>query len=237
MREYLTVLETLLRGEEVSFQGEHYRVEGGFTVPGTSAVSVVVGALSPRMVQVAGELSDGTVTWLAGRRTLTEDIVPALHEAAAASGRLPPRVIAGLPVALADPDEARTVAQSRFARYGGLENYRKVFEREGVESVAELALVGGESDLERELVGYAEAGVIELWPAVFPVGADAKASLDRTRAFLAQLGRSARPRRRPQGSGRSVSGRSSGRHRRRSDWPRPGPQTGRTRGAARSPSE
>ncbi|MGI8651847.1 MAG: hypothetical protein ACR2I7_03505 [Geodermatophilaceae bacterium] len=96
--------------------------------------------------------------------------------------------VPGLPVALADPEQARTVAQSRFARYGGLENYRKVFDREGVDSVAELALVGIESDLERELVGYAGTGVTELWPAVFPVGADAAASLDRTRAFLAQLG-------------------------------------------------
>jgi len=188
MREYLTVLGPLLRGEEVSLSGEHYRVEGGFIVPGTSPVSVLVGALSPRMVQVAGELSDGIVTWLAGPRTLGADIVPALSEAAVTAGRPAPRVVAGLPVALADPEEARTAAQSRFARYGGLDNYRRVFEREGVSSVAELAVVGTESDVERQLTRCAEAGVTELWAAVFPVGPDSAASLDRTRGLLASWG-------------------------------------------------
>jgi 5,10-methylenetetrahydromethanopterin reductase len=57
MREYLTVLGPLLRGEDVSFRGEHVRVEGGCTVPGAAPVPVLVGALSPRMVQAAGELA------------------------------------------------------------------------------------------------------------------------------------------------------------------------------------
>lgn len=189
MREYLTVLGPLLRGEEVSFQGEHYRVEGGFTVPGTFPVSVVVGALSPRMVRVAGELSDGTITWLAGPRTLAKEIVPQLLDAATSAGRPRPRVVAGMPVALADdPDQARATAETTFARYGGLDNYRRLFDREGVSSVGELAIVGTESDVEKQLRRYADAGVTELWPVAYPVGDDFGASIRRTRALLAQLG-------------------------------------------------
>lgn len=189
MREYLTVLGPLLRGEEVSYEGEHYRVQGGFTVPGTSAVSLLVGALSPRMVRVAGELSDGVITWLAGPRTLAEAIVPTLLEAATSAGRAQPRVVAGLPVAVTDdPEHARAAALTRFARYGGLENYRRVFEREGVQSVADLAIVGTESEVQTQCERYADAGVTELWPAVFPVGDDPNASISRTRAFLARLG-------------------------------------------------
>lgn len=190
MRDYLSVLGPLLRGEPVSYQGEHYRVEGGFSVPGTSPVSVVVGALSPRMVRVAGELSDGVITWLAGPRTLTEAIVPALTESASAAGRSRPRVVAGLPVAVTDdPDRARETARIRFARYEGLENYRRVFDREGVGSVAELVIVGTESEVEKQVERYAEAGVTELWPVVFPVGDEPTVSISRTRAFLAQLGK------------------------------------------------
>ena len=55
MREYLTVLGPLLRGEPVTFGGEHYRVDGGFTVVGARPVSVRVGGLSPQMVRVASE--------------------------------------------------------------------------------------------------------------------------------------------------------------------------------------
>lgn len=189
MREYLTVLGPLLRGEEVSFRGDHYQVEGGFVVPGASPVSLVVGALSPGMVQVAGELSDGTVTWLAGPRTLADSIVPTLVDAAAAAGRPRPRVIAGLPVAVSDdPEQARAVAETRFARYGGLDNYLRLFEREGVDSVGALAVVGTEADVEKQLQRYADAGVTELWPVVYPVGDDAAASIRRTRALLAQMG-------------------------------------------------
>src|ERR1035438_2163225 len=82
MRDYLSVLVPLLREGSVRYRGSFYEVDGGFTVPGTSPVAVLVGALSPLMVQAAGELADGVVTWLAGPRTLGEHIVPQLHRAA-----------------------------------------------------------------------------------------------------------------------------------------------------------
>ena len=185
MREYLSVLCPLLRGEEVHLHGEHYRVDGGFTVPGAGPVSVLVGALSPRMVHAAGELADGVITWLAGPRTLSSVIVPELR--AAAGGR---RIVAALPVAVTDdPDAARVAADALFARYNGLENYRRVLEREGVTSVAGLAVVGHESDVDKQLRRYADVGVTELWPVPYPIGDDADASLRRTRALLAGLAR------------------------------------------------
>jgi 5,10-methylenetetrahydromethanopterin reductase len=177
MREYLSVLGPLLRGEEAHFRGEHYRVEGGFAVPGTSPVSILVGALSPRMVQAAGELSDGVITWLAGPRTLAGSIVPTLHAAGSAS-----RVVAALPVAVTDdPDAARAAAEEAFGRYNGMENYRRLFEREGVSSVGDLAVVGTEAEVEKQLRHYADVGVTDLWPAVFPAGDP------RTHALLAGL--------------------------------------------------
>ena len=88
IRDYLSVLVPLLREGSVRHRGEFYQVDGGFVVPGTSPVPVLVGALSPLMVQAAGELADGVVTWLAGPRSLGEQIVPRLH--AAARGRSAP---------------------------------------------------------------------------------------------------------------------------------------------------
>jgi alkanesulfonate monooxygenase SsuD/methylene tetrahydromethanopterin reductase-like flavin-dependent oxidoreductase (luciferase family) len=138
------------------------------------------------MVQAAGELSDGIVTWLAGPRTLAVTIVPALH--AAAAGRPAPRLVAALPVAVTDdPGGARAVAEEAFGRYNGMENYRRLFAREGVSSIGELAVVGTEADVEKQLRHYADVGVTELWPAVFPVGADEDASVRRTRTLLAGL--------------------------------------------------
>jgi F420-dependent oxidoreductase-like protein len=189
MREYLQILGPLLNGQAVTHKGEYYTVTGGsFNVLGTSPVSVLVGALGPKMVEVAGELSDGTITWLAGPRALEGAIVPGLSKAAASAGRGTPRVVAGLPVAVCDDaDEGKAAVEQIFARYGGLENYQKVFALVGVTTVSELAVVGTEAQVEAHLRRLADAGATELWPAVFPVG-DAAASTARTRAFLASLG-------------------------------------------------
>jgi 5,10-methylenetetrahydromethanopterin reductase len=191
MREYLSVLVPLLRDGSVRYRGTFYQVDGGFAIPGTSPVPVLVGALSPLMVQAAGELADGVVTWLAGPRGLSEVIVPRLH--AAAAGRPAPRVVAALPVAVcADPDLARHRADEIFARYAGFDNYRRLFNREGVESPGAVALVGAESDVERQLKSLEDVGVTELWPVLFPAGADpdggtADATIRRTRELLARL--------------------------------------------------
>lgn len=187
MREYLSVLGPLLREGSATYRGSVYQVDGGFTIKGTSPVSIVVGALSPKMVRVAGELADGVVTWLAGPRWLADGIVGGLHAAAAAAGRTQPRIVAALPVAVCDDaDQARTVADDVFARYGGLDNYRRLFEREGVTSVGALAVAGTEAEVDKQLRRYADIGVTELWPVVFPVG-DKEASVQRTRALLASL--------------------------------------------------
>ena len=188
MRDYLAVLVPLLTTGSVSHEGPFFRVEGGFAVPGTEPVSVVVAALSPGMVQAAGELADGAVTWLAGPRTLASDIVPGLRTAAAEAGRPQPRLVAAVSVAVCDDAaEGHRTADEVFARYGGLENYQRVLAREGVTSPGALAVVGTEAEVEAELRRYADVGATELWPTVFGVGPDPDASLDRTRTLLASL--------------------------------------------------
>lgn len=185
LREYISVLGPLLREGSVTYQGSFYQVDGGFTIKGTSPVSIVVGALSPRMVRVAGELADGVVTWLAGPRSLADGIVPGLQVAAA--GRAQPRIVAALPVAVCDDaDLGRSAANEVFARYGGLDNYRRLFEREGVTSVGALSVTGSEPEVEKQLRRYADIGVTELWPVIYPVGSP-DASVERTRVLLASL--------------------------------------------------
>jgi F420-dependent oxidoreductase-like protein len=186
MRDYLSVLMPLLREGSVRHKGDFYQVDGGFVVPGTSPVPVLVGALSPLMVEVAGELADGVVTWLAGPRSLGEHIVPRLH--AAARGRPAPRVVAALPVAVCtDAGQARAAADEVFGRYSGLDNYRRQLEREGAPSPGGLAVTGTEAEIETQLRRLAGLGVTEFWPVIFPVGGDPAASRRETRALLTGL--------------------------------------------------
>ena len=189
MRDYLSVLVPLLREGNVCYRGNFYEVDGGFAVPGTSPVSVLVGALSPLMVQAAGELADGVVTWLAGPRTLGEEIVPRLQSAARrVESRVAPRVVAALPVALtADSVASRQAADGVFARYAGFDNYRRLLDREGVQSPGALAVTGDEAAIEKQLGRLADAGVTELWPIIFPVGDDPGRSRRETRQLLRAL--------------------------------------------------
>lgn len=162
MREYLSVLGPLLRGERVSYAGETMRVNARTIVPGASPPSVLVAALGPVMLRIAGELADGTVTWMTGPATLGDHTVPGLTRAAAEAGRPAPRVVAGLPVCLtADPAEARERAGRQFAIYGQLPNYRAMLDRERAEGPAEVAIVGDERAVRAGIARLESVGVTE----------------------------------------------------------------------------
>jgi len=188
MREYLSVLRPLIDEGRVGFSGEVYKTAAGLQVPGATPMPVLIAALAPMMLRIAGELSDGTVTWMTGAKTIETHIVPKLTAAASEAGRPAPRVAAGLPIAVTDDvTGAKERAAKAFAIYGQLPNYRRVLDKEGVEGPADVSIIGDEATVERHVRALASAGVTDLFAAMFPVGDDAKASLVRTRALLQSL--------------------------------------------------
>ena len=90
----------LLRGRPADWKGEEYRVAVAIQVPDAAPVPVLVAALGPAMLKLAGRLADGTITWMTGPKTLADHTVPALTAAARDAGRPAPRIVAGLPIAL-----------------------------------------------------------------------------------------------------------------------------------------
>ena len=168
MREYLTVLGGLLRGERVDFTGETMRVNARLNIPGSTPPSVLVAALGPVMLRVAGELADGTVTWMTGPETLARHTVPVLSKAAADAGRPAPRVVASLPICLTtDLAAARERAARQFAMYGQLPNYRAMLDREGAAGPADIAIAGDEAALRAGLGRLADVGVTEFLAVPF----------------------------------------------------------------------
>ncbi len=100
MREYLSVLMPLARGETANFEGEQYKVRGvNIAVPGAERLPVVIAGLGPVMLKLAGEMTDGTSTWMVGPKTMVDHIVPGL-------GRDDATVVAGVPIALTTDVEA-----------------------------------------------------------------------------------------------------------------------------------
>jgi len=192
MREYLSVLIPLLEGKQVQFRGEEYRVQAQITVPGVSRPSVVVAALGPQMLKLAGRLADGTATWMGGASYLRNTAIPAIRAAAAEAGRPAPRVVSGFPVAVTDyPDRARESAARIFAVYGQLPSYRAVLDVEGAAGPADVAIVGAEAEVEARLRELADAGVTDFNASPFPVDGDPGA-VRRTVEFLAAARREGR---------------------------------------------
>jgi F420-dependent oxidoreductase-like protein len=188
MREYLAALTPLLDEGKVAFQGERFRVSAGVRVPGASRVPVLVAALAPKMLRIAGSSADGTVLWMTGVKTIETHIVPRINAAAESAGRARPRVVASLPVAVTDDvDGAREKAGSAFRIYGQLPNYRRMLDIEGAAGPADVAIIGNEQAVEQQLRAVASAGATEFAAAILPAGDDARASVARTRALLKSL--------------------------------------------------
>ena len=189
IEEYLSVLRPLLQESGVDFQGQDFRVAGELQIPDADLVScpVLLAALGPRMLEIAGRLTGGTITWMTGPATVRDHIVPRLREAAAAAGQPAPRVCVGMPIAVTDdPQRARARADRLFQHYAILPSYRAMLEREGANTPGDIAITGDESAVTDQLQALAETGATDLLATIFPADETAT-SVPRTRALLQGL--------------------------------------------------
>lgn len=188
--EYLRILTALLRGEDVEVTGEHWSLHShGRSTPPQHQIPVLLAALGPRMVRIAGRYADGVVLWMAGAKAIESRIAPTLFEAA--EGRAAPRIVAGLPVAVhSDVDAAREAVAATAGGYEGMANYRRVIAAGGGSTAADLAIVGDEDAVRAGLQELIDAGATDIWAQPVAVGHDRdsrRQSLQRTRAVLRTL--------------------------------------------------
>lgn len=160
LREYLSILMPLLQSGEVDFDGELMSCSGKFFQPPKAPVPVLVAALGPQALSVAGKLAQGTTLAWVGPKTVKEHIVPRISESAAVAGGPQPRILATLPVCVTDqPDQVCESIGRGLAMYGKLPSYRAMFDREGVDGPADLAIVGSTDQVADGIAQMAEAGV------------------------------------------------------------------------------
>jgi F420-dependent oxidoreductase-like protein len=184
MREYLSALLPLLDGSPAHVDGSTLSAHIGLSVPKAGKVPVLLAALAPRMLELAGAQTDGTVLWMTGTATVRDYVVPAISAAAAAAGRPAPRIVCCLPVAVtSDPAAARASAAEVFAIYGQLPSYRAMLDREGAAGPGDVAVVGDEDAVSAQIAALAAAGVTDFVAAEFARGQDR----DRTRSLLKKV--------------------------------------------------
>jgi 5,10-methylenetetrahydromethanopterin reductase len=194
MRAYLDVLDVALRGPGmVDVENDFYRVHNPLDVTDLAGTSVLLAALGPRMLQLAGERTDGTILWMADERAIGSHIAPSITRAAVSAGRPSPRVVAGIPLCLCRDDEieAAVARTNRILSEAEMSpNYQRLLEHGDAQTVGDILAAGSEPTIEKRLRAFADAGVTDISFRVVPVGNgrdELIASSQRTREFIAAL--------------------------------------------------
>jgi F420-dependent oxidoreductase-like protein len=179
--ETLTALGGLLSpSRRADVDGSHVSVHAAVPL-GVAPPGLVLAALAPRMVELAGRSADGTVTWMTGPKALAEQIAPDLRAAARTAGRPDPRIIVGVQVCVAeDVAAAREHLRPQMERSALMPSYQRQMRAEGLTDPVDLAVVGDASVVAQRLQDFEAAGMTELCADVVGSAADQR----RTREFL-----------------------------------------------------
>jgi F420-dependent oxidoreductase-like protein len=184
IREYLSALRPLLAGEQVDYHGETLVATGQVEVPGANPPEVLLSALGPVMLRLAGQRADGTVTVWTTADTIASHIAPTITLAASEAGRPAPRIVTVLQASVTThPNKIRQQIAERLGGARELPSYRALLDRQGMVGVQDTVVAGGEQTVAHEIRKYAEAGTTEL--LIGPVGEDTERN--RTLELLSTL--------------------------------------------------
>jgi 5,10-methylenetetrahydromethanopterin reductase len=193
-RDYLDVLDAALHGPgPVDVQNETFTVHNPLDLGPVARMPVLLAALGPVMLALAGERADGTVLWMADERAVAEHVVPRISKAAAGAGRPAPRIVAGIPVCLCRPAEVDAARERANRILGEAEispNYQRLLDHGDARDVGDLCAAGDEAAIAARFRRFADAGVTDLSVRLMPIGTgrdELIASKHRTRDVLAAL--------------------------------------------------
>jgi F420-dependent oxidoreductase-like protein len=193
-RDYLEVLNAALSGPgPVDVENDTFTVHNPTALGAEPKMPVLVAALGPVMLRIAGEHADGTSLWMADEKAIAEHIAPKINKAAAEAGKPAPRVVAGIPVTLCANSEieaAKERANRILAEAETSPNYQRLLDRGSARDVGDLCAAGDEESILKRFKQFADAGVTDLSVRLLPIGANRDeliASKRRTREVIAEL--------------------------------------------------
>lgn len=194
VRNYLDVLNAAIPGPgKVDMENDLFQIHSPFDIAESVEVPMVLAALAPVMLRIAGERTSGTILWMADERAISEHVVPRITKAAGDAGRSTPRIVAGVPVALcasAEVDAARQYASKLLGHAELSPNYLRLLEHGDATDVGDVMAAGDESAVIERMQRFRDAGVTDLAARIVPLGPDREARIQsrrRTQEFLASI--------------------------------------------------
>jgi F420-dependent oxidoreductase-like protein len=173
MREYLDIVRTSMRDGGCAIEGKHFSAQWAYSGPRRADLPIMISALSPRMLDLAGEQADGVILWMCSPAYIRDHVVPAVTAGRQKAGKSMEsfEIVAAIPVCLtSDRAGAQAVFRGTVERYANLPYYRKVLDASGFktqleagavseEMIDELAGIGDEQQVRDAIRRYREAGV------------------------------------------------------------------------------
>ena len=155
VREYVTLLRECLSGDKVDFAGDHYQVEGfrlGVRL-GEKRPKIVVGALNPKMLELAGELADGVLL-----NYLPASHVPWSVEQVRRGGDA--TIYAYVHAGICEREEGIDLARRDLFSYAVVDSYARNFTRAGFgDEVAAIREAHAAGDRDAALLAVSDAMV------------------------------------------------------------------------------
>jgi F420-dependent oxidoreductase-like protein len=194
VRDYIEVLNAAFAGPgAVDVENDSFRVHNPLDITDITPTPILVAALAPVMLRIAGEHASGTILWMADERAIGDHIAPRVAKAAEEAGRPRPRIVAGIPVVLCSDDEVDAARAKANVVLGHAEyspNYERLLEQGDATDVGDLLAAGDESAVVARLQSFLDAGATDVSVRVLPMGPDREARIEsrnRTEAFLSTL--------------------------------------------------
>jgi F420-dependent oxidoreductase-like protein len=173
MREYLEILRTSLRNGAAAIEGKHFSARWAYSAPRRLELPIMISALNPRMLELAGESADGVVLWMCSPAYIRDHVIPALTAGRQKAGKSLEgfEIVAAVPVCVtSDRPAALAVFRQTVERYANLPYYRKMMDASGFKSeleagaisegmIDDLAGIGNEHQVREAIRRYREAGV------------------------------------------------------------------------------
>jgi len=196
LREYVTVLRATLWDGKVDYQGRFYTVKTSLSR--TPHTPILISALREGAFHLAGEISDGAISWVCPVPYLLEKALPALRAGAAQSKRPAPPLVAHIPVAFSQDRQAVLAAghQQISSRYARLPFYAKMFADAGFPVspdgtapdalIDNLVISGDEATIATRLADLLATGLDELL-VMLVVVADPQAEEAQLMHLIGQL--------------------------------------------------
>jgi F420-dependent oxidoreductase-like protein len=182
MREYVDIVRASLRDGYSTFEGNQFTARWTYSGPRRAGLPIMISALNPRMLELAGEIADGVVLWMCSPTYIRDRVVPAVAAGRERVGKTLDgfEIVAAVPACLtADRAGAQEVFRKTVARYASLPYYRRMMDASGFQEeletgrisegmLDELAGLGDERQVRAAVSRYREAGAT--LPGVGPFG-------------------------------------------------------------------